>query len=569
MPVGTPYTASTRNVYSDSVSQQASSVAITETATNVDNAGSSTQTVSVASGTVRTQSTLEFANGKSLQVNGIDLRSPVRVDDQYTAVDTRLLDGGTDYDGDGVNDAIDVAIYSRVVGTEVVDLVSAPQLQTVHVRTTLTLRVKYSKDGSLSPVVTGTQDNWYASGVGIVKRVSDVPGTNAGFRDVTTEVLVNWDGVTQGLGFLDPVATVLPNGTRASYAVDAIGFDSHALMMSFAGSFSAAGFQLTSIDSRGKVTASASYPGINATAAQLFRVGNQARVVAFDGFDLKMYAFDANGAATGAAPATLKASTQSFSYAANNSPSVVGASDGTTVWLAWIDYPSSSDSPHNLWATPFDGSGKQLGAATLLASESGGGIGISNLRAAGSANGVIFQWFDLTGTHYATGNAGALALGLHTVSTSPPSFYPIPAAWLSGLGLLWNLTPHMAGVRVDSATAEPVRSNSLGIEQENIATPWFTNVQYLVAGTGTSAKLDTFERNFDILWPGDSIQTAQSIVTEFSPGAGALATQGNARLLARGTFPIADKLVSLAGSVLAINNAPDGSVSVTPVWRRP
>ncbi len=30
-----------------------------------------------------------------------------------------------------------------------------------------------------------------------------------------------------------------------------------------------------------------------------------------------------------------------------------------------------------------------------------------------------------------------------------------------------------------------------------------------------------------------------------------------------------DKLMNLSGSVLAINNAPDGSVSVTPVRRRP
>jgi hypothetical protein len=525
--------------------------------------------VSVVGGVVRTQSALDFGNGKTVQLNAIELRSPVRVDDQYTVVDTRVPDGGADYDGDGVYDAIDVAIYSRVIGMEVVDLVSAPQLQTVHVRTTLMLRVKYSKDGSLSPVVSGTQDNWYASGIGIVKHVADSPGANAGSRDVTTEVLLNWDGVTQGLGYLDPVATVLPDGTRASYAVDAVGFDSHALMMSFAGAYSAAGFRLTSIDSRGQVIASASYPGINATNAQLFRVGNAARVVAFDGFDLKMYAFDANGAATGAAPATLKASTQNFSYPANNSPPVVGASDGATVWLAWIEYPSSSESPNNLWATPFDGSGTQLGAATLLASQAGGGIGISNLRAAGSANGVVFQWLDLTGTHYATGSAGASTLGLHTVSTSPPSFYPMPVAWPAGLGLLWNLNSHVAGVRLDPATAEPVRSNSFGIEQENIALPWFTNVQYLVAGTGTSAKLDTFQLNFGILWAGESLETSQSIVTELSPGAGALATQSNARLLARGTFPIADKLVSLSGSVLVINNAPDGGVSVTPVWRRP
>lgn len=567
--VGRPYTPSTRNVYSNNVSQQASSEGVAETATNIDDTGSSAQTVSVANGVVRTLSTLDLGNGKSLKVDAIELRSPIRVDDQYTGIDTRVADGGTDFDGDGINDAIDVAVYSRVIGAEIVDLISAPQLQTVRVRTTLNLRVKYSKDDSFSTVITGTQDNWYASGVGIVQHVGDVPGPNNGSRYVTTEVLVTWDGVTKGLGYLEPVPTVLPNGTRALNAVDAVGFDSHALMMSFSGAFAAAGFQLTAIDSRGRMTASASYPGITATRAKLLRVGSAARVVAFDGFDLKMFSVDANGASTGAAPVTLRASTQNFAIAANDSREVVGASDGTTIWLAWIENSAPDGSSKALWATPFDVAGKQLAPATLLVSQPGSGIGISRLRAAGSADGVVFQWFDLNGIHYATGSAGALTLGLHTVSTtSPPSFYPMPVAWTSGRGLMWNLDQRVAGVQFDAVTAEPVRSNALGIEQENIALPWLTNTQSLLAGNGTSAKLDTFQTNVGTLWPGDPFESGYSIITEFSPGAGALATQGNARLLARGTFPLPDLLVSLPGSVLAIENAPGGRVSVTSVWRR-
>jgi hypothetical protein len=230
---------------------------------------------------------------------------------------------------------------------------------------------------------------------------------------------------------------------------------------------------------------------------------------------------------------------------------------------------SGATSPNSLWAAPFDANGNQRGVPTLLASEPGGsGVGITNLRSAGSANGVVFEWLDRTGTHYATGGAAASTLSLHTFTTSPTSFYPIPAAWSSGSGLLWYTFTAVAGVQFDAASGEPLRSNSLGIEEEHIPLPWLTNPQYLVAGTGIPPELDTFQLNLDRLWPG-TLEVPLSIVTEFSPGTGPLATQSNARLLARGTFPLAAKLVSLPGSVLAISNAPDGTVSVTSVWRRP
>ena len=81
---------------------------------------------------------------------------------------------------------------------------------------------------------------------------------------MTSESLVSWDGLTRGVGFLDPKPAVSPAGARLTYAYDAIGFDTHAVLMTQAGAFAAAGVVLSKVDSRGTVQASTAYSGINA-----------------------------------------------------------------------------------------------------------------------------------------------------------------------------------------------------------------------------------------------------------------------------------------------------------------
>ena len=50
----------------------------------------------------------------------IELRSPVQVNDQYTAFDRRIVGALPDADGDGMAETLDLASYSRVIGTETV-----------------------------------------------------------------------------------------------------------------------------------------------------------------------------------------------------------------------------------------------------------------------------------------------------------------------------------------------------------------------------------------------------------------------------------------------------------------
>ena len=76
-----------------------------------------------------------------------------------------------------------------------------------------------------------------------------------------------------------------------------------------------------------------------------------------------------------------------------------------------------------------------------------------------------------------------------------------------------------------------------------------------------------FTQDIQKLWPDDSAESTLSILAEFTPGGGPLATNNQARVLARGVFPSARHVVELPANVLTIADEPDG-VTITSVWRR-
>jgi hypothetical protein len=59
------------------------------------------QTIAYVGGTVQATSVLDLGNRDTQVVNEIELRSPVRVNDQYTVLDMHEADSGVDRDGDG------------------------------------------------------------------------------------------------------------------------------------------------------------------------------------------------------------------------------------------------------------------------------------------------------------------------------------------------------------------------------------------------------------------------------------------------------------------------------------
>ncbi|HEV8691755.1 MAG TPA: hypothetical protein VGQ91_15745, partial [Ideonella sp.] len=126
--------------------------------------------------------------------NVIELRSPVRVDDQFVAFDRHLPGFIPDLDGDGRGEALDLAIYSRVIGLENVVLDSGT-ISATRVDHIIAARLVTSKDGQAFPAVSSTQSIWYAPSLGVVRQRLDAPADDGVGRLVSDEKLVDWDGL--------------------------------------------------------------------------------------------------------------------------------------------------------------------------------------------------------------------------------------------------------------------------------------------------------------------------------------------------------------------------------------
>lgn len=559
-------TSGTSATYADVVTQTQASNGVLEVGSNPDNAGTLSQSVYNSGGAIHIPSTLSLDGTHAVQVDVVDLRSPVRVNDQYTLYEG-TLDSGQDLDGDGKTESVDVAIYTKVVGLDTLDLTNQPHVTAVRVTTTTLLRAKSSKTGEYSDVVRGTQDNWYAPGLGVVKHVTDAPA-GGGARVVTTETLETFDGVTTGLGNLDTVMATAPNGTQLKNLAGAVSFDTKALLLTYTGVAALEGYTLSSVDARGKVTASHSYPAD--ASFSLFRVGNEARVLS-TGFDgMKLYAYDADGMATGAQPVTIRATPPNIASVAGGSQ-IVGAASGDTLWLVWAEFPVSPSTDYTLVATPFSKAGQQLAAPTVLSSNATS-LAFANLRASGSPDRVFISWDDGTSNakRYATVEGSALTATVHQTSIGPYSQYPgFPAATSQGSALFWIDSPPQAvptfnGLAFD-ATGALLRANpTLPVQQETLGLSWVYNPTTLTVSSN-AAVVDTFVQSYATLYADEANPWRISVVTEFTPGTGSLSTSGNARYLARGAFPVPTDMVSLNDRVLLLYGY--GLVTVTPVWR--
>jgi len=559
-------TSGTSATYTDVVTQSAADNGVLEVGSNPDNTGAQSQNVYASGGAIHIPSTLSLDGTHVVQVDAIDLRSPVRVNDQFTLYDG-ALDSGRDFDGDGKTDSVEVAIYTRVVGQETLDLTNVPQVTAVRVTTTTLLRAKSSKTGEYSDVVSGTQDNWYAPGLGIVKHVTDAPSVD-GSRIVTTETLETFDGVTTGLGNLDTVPATAPDGTQLKTLAGAVSFDTKALLLTYTGDFAAQGYTLSSVDARGKVTASHSYT--SDLSFTLFRVGNEARVLSTGFNGIRLQAYDADGVATGAPPVTIRATPPNIAPLGGDNQ-IVGAASGDVLWLIWAEPPVSPSTNYTLIATPFNMAGQQLSAPTVLATNSTS-LEFVNLRASGSPNRVFISWDDsaLSARRYATIEGSALTATVHPDGLGPFSLYGSYAAATSqGSALFWidflQPTPTFNGVEFDAAGVLLRAKPSVPVEAEALGLTWVTNPTSLTSSSNATV-VDTFVQAAGPLYADEQAPGRISVVTEFTLGAGPLATTGKARYLARGTFPVPSNMVSLTDRVLLLNGL--GPVSVTPVWRR-
>ena len=228
--------------------------------TRSDGKGEGPSDIFVVNGTIKAIDSVDFAGkGVAERVELIEMRSPVRIDDQWTSFEKRFDDTAFDFDGDGKKDKLDVAIYSRVVGAETISLPNLPDMQALRVDTYVSTRYISSATGlpsvtvELPPVKT-----WYVAGVGLVRQTITTP-TSANTSKTEDLKLTSWDGLTTGIGAMTPSDVTFANGDH--FLVPAgitnlktFAFDQHALVISWErGGIFGLPAKVTKLDLRGMV----------------------------------------------------------------------------------------------------------------------------------------------------------------------------------------------------------------------------------------------------------------------------------------------------------------------------
>jgi hypothetical protein len=555
----------TTQTYVDVVTQQAGTGgAMLEQVTNANNGGAFSQTVSFRNGEVHSIGALDIGAAQATQLDQVELRSPVRVNDQYTLLDVANQDVGFDVDGDGRNETYDAAMYSSVVGEEVIDLPGWNQARTIRVKTVLQVRGKSSRTGQ-QVQESLTLETWYAHGVGVVQRITDSPGAVAGTRETFLEMLSSFDGLTHGVGALPTQPATNPtSGAQLRSGIDALGFStqtaSHALLLSLADPQSGVGIALSTVDTRGHVTATQVHAIASASTARMTSFAGMARVLTLQfGTGLRLDSFLPDGSASGS-PVIVKpgAVTQ-----LNTGEFFATAGTDDALWVVWMELVTPNTlGPYVLLAQPFDANGQALAnASTLLTPNTS--TAVRNLRAAGSGNRLLVSWDDGLVTSYAMVRLNG-ATGTFTLGEALAQELVRPGGTSAGPALLWvthgvggGSPGRFCGVNFD-ASDQPQRTTTGPAHLEVINVPWVSDANF-----ARSSSDGTHQDS----WMRDGTGST-SVVIETTPGPGPLAANSSMRLLARGEFPFTTMMVSFPGQLLMFGDDL-GAITVTPVWRRP
>ncbi|MEK8032413.1 hypothetical protein AACH06_16425 [Ideonella sp. DXS29W] len=182
--------------YTNVVTHEGVSSGVEETASDTFDAGEGSVHVIASNGSIIQPDPIDVnEDGIPDIASAVELRSPVRVNDQFVALDKRLSNMVPDIDGDGRGEALDLATYARVIGNEDVVLSGLPTMTAVRIDRITAARVVLSKDGSKLPTVTSTISTWYAPSIGIIRRRLDAPAESGVGRDVTDERITGWSGL--------------------------------------------------------------------------------------------------------------------------------------------------------------------------------------------------------------------------------------------------------------------------------------------------------------------------------------------------------------------------------------
>lgn len=571
------------NPYTNIVTHAASGSGVMESGTRPFNDEGESNPIRYEGGAYISTNQIAFsADGPAQAVDVIELRSPVKVNDQYASIDKHIADSGTDLDGDKVNDALDVAVYSTVIGEEMLDLPNRRQVKAVHVDTRLRARVKYSKSGAFSPVYESLQSTWYAPGIGIVKSRLEEPNGTAGLPNrVVTEILENWDGLTQGLGHTDTVVAAAPAGSSLSgpplqYVGDVVGFDTSAVAIGqIPNQPSNEGLAVAQLDARGTVVAARSYartdlfPGTSFfSEPRAIRVGSEVRLFARTGNQqLSMVSLDATG------QRIVRPAVQVLNDAQmgndNDNGSYRVASDDAGVWIGWVRATwDGQTSQRWLVAQHVDANGLALGPVSTVTPPAS--IDLSRLDMALDGSRLAFSWYASnlqpswrlamidTGTGASvTDQVLGITLDncrfLNTVALQPG--LAMTCSDLSGIG----------AVRLDP-NGNPILLPGATLQTSALQAPWLLPIRGN-AGVygGASGQLIASVVQSGQFWPEGRSDGSFTTLFE-TAGAGPLAAS-EPRLLARISPAVhVQSLVRVGNRLLVIGADSAGNMDTTVVW---
>jgi len=567
--------ASEFKAYTNTVTHATVGNGIVEQGTQPFNSDPESNPIRYEGGSYISTNQIAFSDNAPAQaIDVIELRSPVKVNDQYVSLDKHIANSGADLDGDNVNDAIDVAIYSTVIGEEAVDLPNRRQVKAVRVDMHLRMRATLSKTGTTSPVYDAVQSTWYAPGVGVVKTRVDEPNDMAYLPNhVVTEILENWDGVTEGLGH---TATVPADYSKVDapiqYFTGAVGFDTHAVAVGYIpGEPQAAGFAVAQIDARGNIVAKRRYASAELlppmqfmTTLQVLRVGNEVRIFGLvNGRELWMVALDSTGQNILRPAVQLVSDLQAASIASRIPYNV--AIDDTGIWLGWANAVGSQRS---LLAQHFDVNGQAPGAISTVSEQSMGDILGFSMALDGKR--LTFAWITTvdgspwqvatldtaTGAHLSDQTLGLSLADCRVVQ---------PVALRPGLAITCSALSGI-GVAPLDANGNPVLSSGASLKTNGLQMPWLGRTAgYIGQFDGSGGRLIASIGQIDKFWPEDG--TESSFVTVFETSGSAALVDSEPVLLARiAPFVNVQASVKLGNRLLLIGSDGAGYINTTVVW---
>ena len=532
-----------------SLSQTAGSAALTEVINNPFGIGSGIQSVRVDGSTIVNVYDVELTDNIIIGDHvSVELRSPVQVNDQYVVFERNGFNFGEDVDGDGRSETADVAVFRRVIGLEDLNVRGVAFAGAVRVDTITRLRL-HPTGGAAPAIGEFVQSDWYAPGVGIVKKQARV--VNSTLPIELEEELVAWDGITSGLGAMAPVTlqySVAGAGMSPLLGIAAaVPFDNHVLLFSHQDDNDSLGVRSSKVDLSGRVLTSNDYPTslLNTVRLSAVRLANEAFLLTYGltAQELQLARFDSDGnllsdpvtgiSLPGGSPSLVDL------RVVDHTPVAVGL--GSELWIAWIRthrLPNTT-TVEELVVRPYDRLGNPLASETIVRSRLFGQLSEPKMVVNGTAAllGFLDSQSNNGAYHYVTltrnGIQPILAINPGEITEE---FFLSPASLVSTLtggGVFWNGRSLLSsvfdftvkGLRIDS-NGLPVRVGSgLDFSAENLPGTTFDSGLSIKRGSGISS-IPVAAQKQDRIYTEDPLPQPIFEIGHFTPGAGAWASTG-------------------------------------------